>query len=63
MRCSIEILKDLFLLQGNIESLEKELLKFGWESDLPLHSISNEDIDFVLKRSINEEISFNTIIN
>lgn len=63
MRNRTEILKDLILLQGNIESLENELSKFSWDSDLPLYTIGNEEFIFVLKRSINDEIGFDTLIN
>lgn len=63
MRSRAEILKDLALLKGNIESLENELSLYGWDSELPLYSISNEDFIFVLKRSINDEIGFDTLIN
>lgn len=63
MRSRTEVLRDLVLLQGNIDSLENELSKFSWDSDLPLYSISSEDFIFVLKRIINDEISFDALIN
>ena len=63
MRSRAAILKDLVLLQGNIESLENELSKFSWDIDLPLYSINSEDFIFVLKRIINDEISFDALPN
>jgi Ca2+-binding EF-hand superfamily protein len=62
MRSRAELLKDLVLLQGNIESLEIGLSKFAWDSETPLYSISIDDFIFVLKRSLNDEIDFKTLI-
>ncbi|PKP20331.1 MAG: hypothetical protein CVU05_09345 [Bacteroidetes bacterium HGW-Bacteroidetes-21] len=58
MRNRTEILKNLVLLQDNIENLKIELSKFVWDSELPLYSISIEDFTSVLKRCINNEIDF-----
>ncbi|MGE5411375.1 MAG: hypothetical protein ACM3MI_10490 [Clostridiales bacterium] len=61
MRSRKEILKDLVLLQGSIEVLEIELSKYPWDTEMPLFKISVEDFSFVLNRSLNDEISFETI--
>jgi len=63
MRNRIEILKDLVLLQGNIEVLEKELSQYPWDIEKPLFKISTEDLSNLLKRSINDEINFETLTN
>ena len=63
MRNRTEILKDLVLLQGNIEVLEKELSQYPWDIEKPLFKISTEDLSNLLKRSINDEINFETLTN
>jgi hypothetical protein len=63
MRGRAEILKDLVLLQGNLEILEKELSKFAWDSEMPLYLISIEDFTCVLKKSLNGEVDFETLTN
>lgn len=50
MRSRAEMLKYLVLLQGNLDILEKELSSFGWDSETPLYSISNDDFINVLKK-------------
>lgn len=50
MRSRAEMLKDLVWLQGNLDILEKELSNFGWDSETPLYSISNDDFINVLKK-------------
>ena len=61
MRSRAEILKDLVLLQGNIEILEKELSNYPWDIEMPLLTISIEDFTYVLKRSLNDEVDFETL--
>jgi hypothetical protein len=63
MRSRTELLKDLVLLQGNIGSLENDLSNFPWDSEMPLYSISIEDFIYVLKRSLNDDIDFDTLIS
>jgi len=63
MRSRTELLKDLVLLQGKIEILKKDLSNFPWDSEMPLYSISIEDFIYVLKKSINDEIDFETLIS
>lgn len=63
MRNRTEILKELALLQGGIEMLEKELSQYPWDVEKPLFKISVEDFSNVLKRSINNEIDFETLTN
>ena len=61
MKSRADLLKDLVTLQGNIESLEKDLSKFIWDSEISLYSISVEDFNYVLKKSLNDEIDFETL--
>lgn len=63
MRSRTEILMDLALLQGDIEVLEKELSQYPWDIQKPLFKISIENFSTVLKRSINNEIEFETLTN
>lgn len=63
MRERKEILKDLVLLQGSIEALEKELSQYPWDIEKPLLKISVKDFTYVLKRCLNDEVNFETIIN
>lgn len=63
MRERKEILKDLVLLQGSIEVLEKELSQYPWDIEKPLLKISVEDFIYVLKRCLNDQVNFETIIN
>lgn len=63
MRSRIDILKDLVLLQGNIVSLEKNLSEFAWDNEMPLYLISIDDFIHVLRKSINAEIGFETLIS
>ena len=61
MRSRKEILKDLVLLQGSIEVLEKELSQYPWDIEKPLLKISIDDFTYVLKRSLNGEVNFETL--
>jgi len=61
MRSRKEILKDLVLLQGNIEVLQKELSQYPWDIEDALLKISTEDFAIILKKSINNEIDFETL--
>jgi hypothetical protein len=63
MRSRIEILKELILLHGNIEKLEKELSQYPWDIETPLLEINIEDFINVLKRSLDNEINFETLTN
>lgn len=63
MRSRKDILKDLLLLQGSIEVLEKELSQYPWDIEKPLLKINVEDFSTVLKRSLNNEIDFETLSN
>ncbi len=63
MRNRSEILKELILLHGNIENLEKELSQFPWDIENPLLKISIEDFVNVIKRSLSYEIDFETLTN
>lgn len=51
------------MLQGNIQSLENDLSSFSWDSEIPLYSIGVEDFIYVLKKSLNDEIDFETLIS
>ncbi|UTA66456.1 hypothetical protein [Emticicia sp. 21SJ11W-3] len=62
MKSRVDFLKDLVLLRNNIESLEKDLYLFAWDSEMPFYPISIEDFTCVLKRGINDEIDFETLI-
>ena len=50
MRSRKDILKDLLLLQGSIEVLEKELSQYPWDIEKPLLKINVEDFSTVLDR-------------
>jgi len=63
MRSRTEILKDLILLQGNIEVLQNELSQYPWDIGKALLKISTEDFANILRRSINNEIDFETLTN
>ncbi|GAB6011590.1 hypothetical protein [Viscerimonas tarda] len=63
MRNRTEILKELVLLQDNIKALEKELSQYPWDTDKPLFNISIKDFVNVLKRSLENEIDFETLTN
>jgi hypothetical protein len=63
MRNRRDILKDLVLLRGNIEVLEKELSQYPWDIEKPLLKINTDDLINVLKRSLNNEINFETLTN
>ncbi len=63
MRNRTEILKELVLLQGNIEVLEKELSQYPWDIEKALFKINAEIFLSVLKRNINNEIDLETITN
>lgn len=59
----LDLLKKLILLRGNIEVLKNELSTYPWDVEKPLLTIKVEDLSNVLKRSINNEIDFNTLTN
>ena len=63
IRNRAEILKELVLLQGDIKMLEKELSQYPWDIEKPLVKIGIENFSNVLKKSINNEISFETLID
>jgi len=63
MKSRVEILKDLVLLQGNIEVLLSELSKFSWDCEVSLYLVSNDDFTSVLKRSLIGDIDFKTLQN
>jgi len=63
MRSRKEILIDLVYLQGKIEVLEQELSQYTWDIENPLYKISVEDFSNILKRSINNEIDFDTLVS
>ncbi len=63
MRNRKEILRDLVLLQGSIEVLQKELSQYSWDIEKPILKINVKDFSNVLKRSINNEIDFETLTN
>ena len=63
MRSRKEILKDLVLLKGNIEVLQKELYQYPWDIGKTLLKISTEDFANILRKSINNEIDFETLTN
>jgi hypothetical protein len=63
MRNRTEILKELALLQSDVKALKKELSQYPWDIEKPLFKISAEDFSNVLKRSINNEIDFETLTN
>lgn len=63
MRNRKEILRDLVLLQGSIEVLQKELSQYSWDIEKPILKINVEDFSNVLKRSINNKIDFETLTN
>lgn len=63
MSSRLEILKKLILLRGNIEVLKNELSIYPWDVENPLLTIKADDLSSVLKRSINNEIDFNTLTN
>lgn len=63
MRNRMEILNSLILLQGDIKVLKKELSQYPWDIDKPLLMINVYDLSKVLKRVINNEIDFETLIN
>lgn len=63
MRSRIEILKELVLLQSNVEILKKELSHYTWDIEKPLFEVKKENIVNVLKRSIDNEIDFETLAN
>lgn len=63
MRNRKEILRDLVLLEGSVEVLQKELSQYSWDIEKPILKINVEDFSDVLKRSINNEIDFETLTN
>ncbi|PKL85065.1 MAG: hypothetical protein CVV22_10005 [Ignavibacteriae bacterium HGW-Ignavibacteriae-1] len=63
MRSRIEIIKELALIQGDIEMLRKELSEYPWDIEEPLFKISKEDFSNILNRSIKNEIDFETLSN
>lgn len=63
MRSRKEILRDLVLLQGSIEVLQKELAQYSWDIEKPVLKINVEDFSNILKKSINNEIDFETLTN
>jgi len=63
MRSRKEILKDLVLLRGSIEFLEKELSQYSWDMKAPLLSVSANDFIDVLQRGIDNEIDFQIVSN
>lgn len=63
LRSRKEILKDLVLLQGDIESLKKELSEYSWDIEKPIFKINVEGFSNILKRSINNEIDFELLTN
>lgn len=63
MRSRKEILSDLIFLQGSIEVLQKELAQYSWDIETPVLKINVEDFSNILKRSINNEIDFETLTN
>lgn len=63
MRSRKEILKDLVLLQGSIEVLEKELSQYPWDTEAPLLNVSENDFIDVLQRYIDNEIDFQILSN
>lgn len=63
MRNRKEILKDLVLLHGSIEVLEKELYQYPWDIETPLLKVSKSDFTSVLKKGIDNEIDFETLTN
>jgi len=56
-----EILKDLVLLQGHIEVLEKELSQYSWDVEMPLLSVTEIDFINIIQKCINNEIDFETL--
>jgi hypothetical protein len=63
MKSRTETLNDLALLQGDIRILVKELSLYTWDVGSPLVKISAENFSNILKRSINDEIDFETLSN
>ena len=63
MRNRKEILRDLVLLEGSIEVLQKELSQYSWDIEEPILKINIEDFSNVFKRTINNEIDFETLTN
>lgn len=63
MRKRTEILKDLVLLQGDVQMLEKELSRYSWDIEKPLFKMGTIDLTNVLKKSVDDKIDFQTITN
>jgi hypothetical protein len=63
LRSRIQILKDRVFLHGDVEVLAKELSHYSWDLAEPLFKMSVEDFSSVLKRGINDEITFETLTN
>jgi thioester reductase-like protein len=63
MRNRTEILKDLILLQADINDLEKELSQYPWDAEEPLLKVSKVDFIFVFQKCIDNEISFDELLN
>jgi len=61
MRSRKDILKDLVLLNGSIEVLQRELSQYSWDIEKPLLKINAKTFSKILKRSINNEIDFGTL--
>lgn len=61
MRSRMAILKDLVLLQGNIEGLECELLGYPWDSEMSVIKMGRYEIKSVIQRCINDEITFEVL--
>lgn len=63
MRERKEILKELSLLQGNLESLKWELSQYPWDNETKLFKLLAKDFSNILRSAINNEIDFQTLIN
>ena len=63
MRNRAKILKELALLQSDVKILKEELSQYPWDTEKPLFKINTADFSMVLKRSIINEINFETLTN
>ena len=63
MRNRKDILMDLICFNGNLLTLQNELSQYFWDVEEPILIISKVELSDVLKRCVEDEISFEELEN
>jgi|SRR5690606_18642512 len=63
MRNREEILYDLIYLRKDLSELEEELFHYSWDIEKPILMITKESFSNILKRSIDDKLNFEELVN